>query len=157
MENTRTVHGRAPTAPVAVSGPGDLRRDGYARYRPEDLGLSLAAHAGDLARLTAAYADLPADPYAPTTHRYRCYSHAVYLPWTRQLSFVPGAPDATYGTVTEYWQDGHNRGTRTCGADCPTSPPTSRPTRCCTSSTPTSRRSTGWRTCAGCRCASACT
>ncbi|MEU3961749.1 2OG-Fe dioxygenase family protein [Streptomyces buecherae] len=108
MENTPTVRSPAPTAPAAAGGPGDLRRDGYARYRPEDLGLSLAAHAGDLARLTAAYADLPADPYAPTTHRYRRYSHAVYLPWTRQLSFAPGAPDATYGTVTEYWQDGHN-------------------------------------------------
>ncbi|MBB5939912.1 2OG-Fe dioxygenase family protein [Streptomyces zagrosensis] len=108
MEDTPTMQSLTSARAAAIGGPGDLRRHGFARYRAEDLGVSLAAHAGDLAQITGAYAQLPPDPYAPTTNRFRRYSHAVYLPWTRELSFIPGAPDATYGSVTEYWQDGHN-------------------------------------------------
>ncbi|WP_407563906.1 2OG-Fe dioxygenase family protein [Streptomyces sp. 184] len=101
---------RDPAAPPAAAGHSadSLRRDGFARYRAADLGLDPAAYAGELAEIDEVYARLPPDPYAPSTNRSRRYSHAVYLPWTRRLTFVPGAPDAAYGTVTEYWQDDHN-------------------------------------------------
>ncbi|MCD9145462.1 2OG-Fe dioxygenase family protein [Streptomyces albireticuli] len=106
MKETSTVHDRPP--PAADDVTNALRRQGYARYRTADLGIHPAAHNGDLGQIDDAFAGLPPDPYAPHTNRYRRYSHAVYLPWTGQLSFTPGAPDATYGSVTEYWQDDHN-------------------------------------------------
>ncbi|WP_316528407.1 2OG-Fe dioxygenase family protein [Kitasatospora brasiliensis] len=85
-----------------------IRRDGYARLRAADLGIDAGALAEDFAVLAAAYRDLPRDPYARATNRFRRYSHAVYLPWTGELSYIPGAPDEEFGTVTEYWQDEHN-------------------------------------------------
>ncbi|MCF6525841.1 2OG-Fe dioxygenase family protein [Streptomyces sp. JJ36] len=108
MEEIPTVHDAVP-APATTGGVGDdLRRHGFARFRAADLGPSPATYGEDLARIGDAFTRLPPDPYAPATHRFRRYSHAVYLPWTRQLSFVPGAPDPVHGSVTEYWQDDHN-------------------------------------------------
>ncbi|MFE2107142.1 2OG-Fe dioxygenase family protein [Kitasatospora sp. NPDC059463] len=87
---------------------GRVRRDGYARLNAADLGIDTAALAEDFARLADTYQDLPPDPYARETRRFRRYSHAVYLPWTGELSYIPGAPDEEFGSVTEYWQDEHN-------------------------------------------------
>ncbi|MER6363228.1 2OG-Fe dioxygenase family protein [Kitasatospora sp. NPDC001527] len=103
-----TVSG--PVLPASDSPPrdGSVRRDGYARLSAADLGVDAGAMAEDFARLADAYGDLPADPYARHTNRFRRYSHAVHLPWTGLLSYTPGAPDEEFGTVTEYWQDEHN-------------------------------------------------
>ncbi|MCC9306057.1 YbdK family carboxylate-amine ligase [Kitasatospora sp. RB6PN24] len=87
---------------------GRVRRDGYARLTAADLGIDTVTLAEDFARLADAYRDLPPDPYARGTNRLRRYSHAVYLPWTGALSYIPGAPDDEFGSVTEYWQDEHN-------------------------------------------------
>ncbi|MEE1757442.1 2OG-Fe dioxygenase family protein [Streptomyces sp. SP18CS02] len=105
-------------APVAtdrpVGGAAELRRSGFARYRAQDLGLgpadgaSAGSLADELAAITSAFAELPPDPYAPTTNRFRRYSHAAYLPWSGELSWIPGLPHPEYGSVTEYYQDGHN-------------------------------------------------
>ncbi|MFC6986747.1 2OG-Fe dioxygenase family protein [Streptomyces cirratus] len=105
MKRAPTLHDRPHTDDAVTDA---LRRQGYARYSAADLGLEAAAHRTDLAEIEDVYAALPLDPYAPHSNRFRRYSHAVYLPWTGQLSFTPGAPDPTYGTVTEYWQDEHN-------------------------------------------------
>ncbi|MER7707456.1 2OG-Fe dioxygenase family protein [Kitasatospora sp. NPDC097605] len=95
--------GSAPDGAVAT-----VRRHGYARLSAAGLGIDTEAMAEDFARLADAYRDLPPDPYALATNRFRRYSHAVHLPWTGLLSYSPGAPDAEFGTVTEYWQDEHN-------------------------------------------------
>ena len=124
-----------PTPPPAsVDGiAGDLRREGFARYGAAGLGLPPGAYGAELAALNDAYAAPPPDPYAPRTNRFRRYSHAVYLPWARQLSFVPGTPDDTHGTVTEYWQDEHNPEYPDMRRRLPTSPRRCRTTRsCCT-------------------------
>ncbi|WP_330261072.1 YbdK family carboxylate-amine ligase [Streptomyces sp. NBC_00539] len=105
VKQAPTLHDR-PHANDAVTDA--LRRDGYARYRAADLEPDTDARRRDLAEIESVFATLPPDPYAPHTNRFRRYSHAVYLPWTGQLSFTPGAPDPTYGMVTEYWQDDHN-------------------------------------------------
>ncbi|MFI2612808.1 YbdK family carboxylate-amine ligase [Kitasatospora sp. NPDC018619] len=102
MDDTLEQHGRPP------GHGGQVRRDGYARLNAADLGIDTVALAEDFTRLADAYRDLPPDPYARGTHRYRRYSHAVHLPWTGELSYIPGAPDEEFGTVTEYWQDEHN-------------------------------------------------
>ncbi|WAL98780.1 2OG-Fe dioxygenase family protein [Streptomyces sp. Je 1-369] len=96
------------SAPASPVGSTSVRRDGYARLSAADLGVDTQALAEDFAQLAKGYEDLPPDPYAPDTNRYRRYSHAVYLPWSGELSFVPGAPDPEFGTVTKYWQDEHN-------------------------------------------------
>jgi hypothetical protein len=98
------------TEPRPAGGSGDLRQNGFARYRAPDLGLGPDgdSRADELRQITDAYAELPADPYAPAAKRFRRYSHAVYLPWTAELSWIPGVPDGTYGSVTEYDQYGYN-------------------------------------------------
>lgn len=109
MEQTSaTLHDPLPAPVPAGSIADELRGRGFARYGAAGLGLSTEAYGNEFAELDETYAALPPDPYAPRTNRFRRYSHAVYLPWTRELSFVPGTPDDTYGTVTEYWQDEHN-------------------------------------------------
>ncbi|MFD3545841.1 2OG-Fe dioxygenase family protein [Streptomyces sp. NPDC058655] len=91
-----------------AGGPGDglagLRERGFARYGAEQLGITPlgSAAARDLAGMREAFADLPPDPYAPGTNRFRRYSHAVYLPWKDELSWIPGTPDPVHGTVTDF-------------------------------------------------------
>ncbi len=97
-----------PSAAPAAERDGRVRRDGYARLSAADLGIDTEAFATDFEGLTDAYRDLPPDPYARRTNRFRRYSHAVHLPWTGELSYIPGAPDDEFGTATEYWQDEHN-------------------------------------------------
>ncbi|MER7411095.1 2OG-Fe dioxygenase family protein [Streptomyces cacaoi] len=106
---------RATRAPAGaphgggLDGPaGHLRHRGFARFHAAELGVDPDARTDDLQQIADVCARLPRDPYAPDSNRFRRYSHAVFLPWTDQLSFVPGAPDAEHGTVTEYWQDEHN-------------------------------------------------
>ncbi|MFJ7272006.1 2OG-Fe dioxygenase family protein [Streptomyces sp. NPDC099050] len=82
-----------------------LRERGFARYGAEQLGVALAGSgARDLARIKEVFAALPPDPYAPGTNRFRRYSHAVYLPWKDELSWIPGTPDPVHGTVTNFSQ-----------------------------------------------------
>ncbi|MFE4263652.1 2OG-Fe dioxygenase family protein [Streptomyces sp. NPDC056883] len=82
-----------------------LREHGFARYGAEQLGIVPdGSTARDLARLQEGFAALPADPYAPGTNRFRRYSHAVYLPWKDELSWIPGIPDPVHGTVTNFSQ-----------------------------------------------------
>ncbi|MFC4912004.1 2OG-Fe dioxygenase family protein [Actinomadura gamaensis] len=90
-----------------MSESGDLRTDGFARYRGADPEWASARELG-LKQLTEAFANLPHDPYAPGAGRFRRYSHAVYLPWTGELSWIPGRPDPEHGSLTEYFQDDYN-------------------------------------------------
>lgn len=93
--------------------PDDLRRMGFARYCADDLDLDLgpagAWRADDeLKQITDAFDHLLPDPYAPGTNRFRSYSQIAYLPWTGELSWIPGIPDAVHGSVTEYCQNAYN-------------------------------------------------
>ncbi|MFD5929945.1 2OG-Fe dioxygenase family protein [Streptomyces sp. NPDC060333] len=82
-----------------------LRERGFARYGAEQLGVTPARSAArDLAGIREGFAELPSDPYAPGTNRFRRYSHAVYLPWTGELSWIPGTPDPVHGMVTDFSQ-----------------------------------------------------
>ncbi|MEV4254181.1 2OG-Fe dioxygenase family protein [Spirillospora sp. NPDC049652] len=86
---------------------GDLKSAGFTRYSGADLEWSEALRDG-LDRLTEAFADLPQDPYAPDARRFRRHSRAVYLPWTGEMTWIPGIPDPEHGTLTEYFQDDYN-------------------------------------------------
>lgn len=82
-----------------------LRARGFARFGAEQLGIAPdGSTASDLALIREVFAALPPDPYAPGTNRFRRYSHAVYLPWKDELSWIPGTPDPVHGTVTDFSQ-----------------------------------------------------
>ncbi|MFI9031094.1 2OG-Fe dioxygenase family protein [Streptomyces sp. NPDC053560] len=106
---TGPVPTSGPVGVAGVRGGGTLRGDGYARLPGASLGVDAKWAAGELTQFAQAYEGLPRDPYAPHANRYRRYSHAVYLPWKDELSFIPGVPDAEYGSTSAYWQDEHNR------------------------------------------------
>lgn len=118
----RRAHG-GPEGQGAGAGLDGLREHGYARYGAEQLGITPAGSAAeDLAGIRAACADLPPDPYAPRTNRFRRYSHAVYLPWKDELSWIPGTPDPVHGTVTDFSpgaDDAENPRTRRALPDIP--------------------------------------
>ncbi|MBT2467760.1 2OG-Fe dioxygenase family protein [Streptomyces sp. ISL-66] len=104
MEETASKGRPLSGSEMPADGMNGLRHSGFARYGPTQLGIDPAgAAADDLAEITEGCADLPPDPYAPGTNRYRRYSHAVYLPWKDELSWIPGTPDPVHGTVTEYY------------------------------------------------------
>lgn len=90
--------------PVGLAG---LRRDGFALFRASDV-VGGVAFERDLDRLRAVFADLPADPYAVGSNRFRRYSQLVHLPWRDELAWIPDLPDPVFGAVAEYWQDGYN-------------------------------------------------
>ncbi|MFD9590680.1 2OG-Fe dioxygenase family protein [Streptomyces sp. NPDC059980] len=81
-----------------------LRERGFVRYGADRFGIRAGSAEDDLARIRKVFAALPSDPYAPGTHRFRRYSHAVYLPWKDELSWIPGTPDPVHGTVTDCFQ-----------------------------------------------------
>ncbi|MFD3469964.1 2OG-Fe dioxygenase family protein, partial [Streptomyces sp. NPDC058682] len=97
----RRSHSDAGAPGEGVEG---LRVRGFARYGAAQLGISAGSALRDLARIREVCAALPPDPYAPGTNRFRRYSHAVYLPWKDELSWIPGTPHPVHGTVTDFSQ-----------------------------------------------------
>ncbi|MGW5055636.1 2OG-Fe dioxygenase family protein [Actinokineospora sp. NPDC004072] len=78
-----------------------VRERGFARYARAEL--PITADEADLREITAAFADLPPDPYAPGTNRFRRYCNAVYLPWNGELHWLPA-----HDGMSDYYQDDHN-------------------------------------------------
>jgi len=99
----------APTIPGdRVAGLGGLRPAGFAHARPEELGFAPDRHQQDFQQISEAFRDLPRDPYAENSNRFRRYSRIVFLPWNDELFWVPGTRDEQYGSVTGYDQNGFN-------------------------------------------------
>lgn len=102
--------GRTPYSARRRAAPSRLERDGFARYSAEDfrLGLSETMPTEGLRPIAEAFKRLPPDPYAPRANRFRRYSRAVYLPWTQELTWIPGVPDDVHGLAAEFNQGGYN-------------------------------------------------
>ncbi|MFC7441110.1 2OG-Fe dioxygenase family protein [Laceyella putida] len=62
----------------------------------------------ELAQLQQAFADLPLDPYAPNTTRFRRYSRAIILPWNGTLHWLPNHVREDGVEVCEYFQGTFN-------------------------------------------------
>lgn len=62
----------------------------------------------DLKQLQKAFLDLPLDPYAPETHRYRRYSRAIILPWNEEIHWLPNYIREDGTAVCEYYQGTFN-------------------------------------------------
>lgn len=65
-----------------------LKQHGYEYYDLADI-LHDSYSEADLAALTAAFDDLPADDYAPDLNRYRQYGRAVIFPGTHRIEWLP--------------------------------------------------------------------
>jgi hypothetical protein len=86
-----------------------LATDGFTRYKGEELRrrLGIAHFERKFQELRGAFDDLPADPYASETKRFRRYSRAVAVPWERSLRWLPTQRDGQRET-SEYYQGSHN-------------------------------------------------
>lgn len=80
---------------------------GFVRFDLSDL-LAREAFAAEFASLRSEYADLPPDPYAPGTHRYRRYARAVLIPWSRVFEWIPPVRDEHGVEMAEYYQGFNN-------------------------------------------------
>ncbi|RPF21499.1 2OG-Fe dioxygenase family protein [Myceligenerans xiligouense] len=58
--------------------------------------------------LRAACRDLPEDPYAPNSGRYRRYARAVFLPWSKDLFWMPATESQVREGVNGYYQGDNN-------------------------------------------------
>lgn len=55
------------------------------------------------------FAGLPLDPYGePGLNRYRRHTSAVFLPWKRELHWLPKARNPEFGEVAHYSQGSYN-------------------------------------------------
>ena len=84
-----------------------LSRQGYDRW---DLG----AHFGideentDYKALKASYEDLPKDPYALGSGRYRRYARGMFLPWSREFIWMPATESQARDGMNGYYQGDNN-------------------------------------------------
>jgi hypothetical protein len=87
-----------------------LRQDGFARYGPHELSIDLTASPTQTVfdEIRACFASLPPDSYAHHANRYRRYSRAIFLPWTKELFWLPALPDAEHGFAVEFYQGVYN-------------------------------------------------
>lgn len=93
---------------IAVQPASKLVEQGFARY---DLAAELGVSDSDenLLALLAEYDDLPPDPYAPGTRRYRRYARGMILPWSGEFTWIPDTRIGEGGErLNGYYQGDHN-------------------------------------------------
>ena len=91
---------------MRVDGPAaSLSEHGFQRY---DLATELAVDAGDprYVDLVGEFDELPPDPYAPASGRYRRYGQGILIPWTDEFRWLP--PVDSHTASAEYFQGDHN-------------------------------------------------
>ncbi|MFK0294341.1 2OG-Fe dioxygenase family protein [Streptomyces sp. NPDC090442] len=84
-----------------------LVEQGFARYDlAEEFGI---AESDDVYQsLRAEFVDLPPDPYATEAGRNRRYARGIYLPWSREFSWIPNTHFDEQGWMNGYYQADHN-------------------------------------------------
>jgi hypothetical protein len=70
--------------------------------------LSVDLDGADYRALRSAYDDLPEDPYAKGSGRYRRYARGMLLPWTKEFSWIPATPGQSREGMCGYYQGDHN-------------------------------------------------
>ncbi|OXM52856.1 2OG-Fe dioxygenase family protein [Amycolatopsis alba] len=84
-----------------------LVEHGFARYDlAEEFGI--AESDGVFQRLLTEFVDLPPDPYATEAGRNRRYARGLYLPWSREFSWIPDTHFGDQGWMNGYYQADHN-------------------------------------------------
>jgi hypothetical protein len=84
-----------------------LVEHGFARY---DLAKELGITESDTVfqNLRAEFVDLPPDPYATEAGRNRRYARGIFMPWSREFSWIPDTDFGDQGYMNGYWQADHN-------------------------------------------------
>jgi hypothetical protein len=84
-----------------------LVENGFARWDlAEEFGITESD--ASFRSLRAEFVDLPPDPYATEEGRNRRYARGVFLPWSRQFSWIPDTHLGEHGWMNGYWQADHN-------------------------------------------------
>jgi hypothetical protein len=91
------------TISLSTSAAQSLRHDGFCRFAAGDIAPASVARDG-IGRLQAAVEHLPIDSHAPSANRYRRYSNAIVLPWSRRLEWLPNRTGPE-GPFAEYYQE----------------------------------------------------
>ncbi len=84
-----------------------LQENGFVAFQ-DIRGAAEACDHGGLQQMLDAFACLPQDPYAAAANRFRRYDHAVILPWSRQLSWIPPLEGQGGERVAGYYQGTYN-------------------------------------------------
>ncbi|PRY41656.1 2OG-Fe dioxygenase family protein [Umezawaea tangerina] len=81
--------------------------NGFARWDlAEELGITESD--ASFQDLRAEFIDLPPDPYATEEGRNRRYARGIFLPWSREFSWIPDTHLGEQGWMNGYWQADHN-------------------------------------------------
>ncbi|MFI1258307.1 hypothetical protein ACH4U6_31615 [Streptomyces netropsis] len=84
-----------------------LVEHGFARYDlAEEFGI--AESDAVFESLRAEFVDLPPDPYATEAGRNRRYARGVFLPWSREFSWIPDTHFGEQGWMNGYYQAERN-------------------------------------------------
>lgn len=84
-----------------------LRDNGFVAFSME--GCATDTRDGSpFAQLLSAFEGLPPDPYANGTGRFRRYDHAVILPWSHKIDWVPPVAGPDGEPQAEYYQGSYN-------------------------------------------------
>jgi hypothetical protein len=89
------------------SEPSGLLKCGYARYELAEL-LGVEEFDPSYVALLSEFEDLPPDPYAPGTNRYRRYARCVIFPWSGETQWIPDARADGGRGVNGYYQGDYN-------------------------------------------------
>ena len=84
-----------------------LSKNGYDRW---NVGNELGAteESDDYRSLRAAFEDLPEDPYARGSGRYRRYARGMFLPWSQQFIWMPATESQAREGMNGYYQGDNN-------------------------------------------------
>jgi hypothetical protein len=87
--------------------PSELLANGYAQY---DIAAHLAITEEDetYRNLRSAFSDLPADPYAPGSGRYRRYARGLFFPWSQEFTWMPATESQAREGMNGYYQGDNN-------------------------------------------------
>jgi hypothetical protein len=92
-------------AGLAVSNRNTLEVQGFVVF---SCAAQLPAHESKFAEIEGAFLDLPPDPYGKAKHRYRRYSRATLIPWSRKIEWLPSRRAEDGSETSEYYQGNYN-------------------------------------------------
>ncbi|MGH4007887.1 MAG: 2OG-Fe dioxygenase family protein [Pseudonocardiaceae bacterium] len=84
-----------------------LSEIGFERYELADL-LDVSETDQRFRELLVEFSDLPPDPYAAESLRYRRYGRGILTPWSRNFTWIPPMLNEWGEWISEYYQGDHN-------------------------------------------------
>ncbi|MFF5480065.1 2OG-Fe dioxygenase family protein [Streptomyces sp. NPDC012935] len=85
----------------------ELSKNGFAKWNLADV-FGISESDSNYQALAGEYDNLPEDPYAAGSGRYRRYARGLYLPWSKEFSWIPATEDQSRDGMNGYYQGNHN-------------------------------------------------